>query len=226
LLQQGLALRREAGKPREIHIALNAMTTLAFYRGDYARARAYLEEGLSMAREAGEVRAVAIYATNLGQSAILTGEYERAEALSQEAREQFSRLGDRNGLAEIERHFAFLALTQNHLDRAEKHCVKVILDLQERAEVVGIDTALEILASVAAARGENGRAARIWGGVAGYREASGVPWIPDERAMIEPHIEAARARLEEAVWQEEREKGRSMSLDQTMGYALENKELA
>jgi tetratricopeptide (TPR) repeat protein len=216
LLQQGLALRREAGKPREIHIALNAMTTLAFYRGDYARARAYLEEGLSMAREAGEVRAVAIYATNLGQSAILTGEYERAEALSQEAREQFSRLGDRNGLAEIERQFAFLALTQNHLDRAEKHCVKVILDLQERAEVVGIDTALEILASVAAARG----------GVAGYREASGVPWIPDERAMIEPHIEAARARLEEAVWQEEREKGRSMSLDQTMGYALENKELA
>lgn len=145
-----------------------------------------------MAREAGEVRAVAIYATNLGQSAILTGEYERAEALSQEAREQFSRLGDRNGLAKIERQERELALTQNHLDRAEKHCVKVILDLQERAEVVGIDTALERLASVAAARGENGRAARIWGGVAGYREASEVPWIPDERAMIEPHIEAAR----------------------------------
>ncbi len=38
--------------------------------------------------------------------------------------------------------------------------------------------------------------------------------------MIEPHIDAARTRLEEAVWQEERGKGRSMTLDQAVEYAL------
>jgi len=38
---------------------------------------------------------------------------------------------------------------------------------------------------------------------------------------MEPRIDAARSPLEEAVWQEEWEKGRSMTLDQAVGYALD-----
>jgi hypothetical protein len=70
-------------------------------------------------------------------------------------------------------------------------------------------------------RGKIRRAARIWGGVEGYRDARDIPWAPDEREMIEPHIDAARTRLDEAAWEEEWERGRSMTLDQTVGYALE-----
>ena len=33
------------------------------------------------------------------------------------------------------------------------------------------------------------RAARLWGAVAGYRDATGAPRIPEERAMIEAHID-------------------------------------
>jgi hypothetical protein len=40
--------------------------------------------------------------------------------------------------------------------------------------------------------------------------------------MIEAHVDAARSRLEEAAWQEEWKKGRSMTLDQAVGYALED----
>jgi len=39
--------------------------------------------------------------------------------------------------------------------------------------------------------------------------------------LIEPHIDAARARLDEAAWRKEWEKGRSMTLDQAVGHALE-----
>ena len=39
--------------------------------------------------------------------------------------------------------------------------------------------------------------------------------------MIEPRIDAARTRLDGAAWEEEWERGRSMSLDQTVDYALE-----
>ena len=84
----------------------------------------------------------------------------------------------------------------------------------------GIDFALDVLAGVAVARGGLRRAARLWGGVAGYRDATGAPWLLEERAIIEPHIEAARTRLDEAVWQEEWEKGRSMTLDQVVEFAL------
>jgi ATP/maltotriose-dependent transcriptional regulator MalT len=115
----------------------------------------------------------------------------------------------------------FLALSRNDPDRAEELCVEAISELQEQAQTPGMDFALDVLASVAAARGGIRRAARLWGGVAGYREATGAPWLLEERAIIEPRIDAARSRLEEAVWQEEWEKGRSMTLDQAVGYALE-----
>ena len=130
-------------------------------------------------------------------------------------------LGDWLGVCIADINLGNLALAQNDFDLAEKQGVKVILDLQERAEVLGIDGALDVLASLAASRGEIRRAARIWGGVEGYREARGIPWPPDEREMIEPRIDAARTRLDRAAWEEEWERGRSMTLDQTVYYALE-----
>ena len=102
--------------------------------------------------------------------------------------------------------------------------MEAIRDLQEQAQTPGTDFALEILGGVAAWRGGIRRAARLWGAVAGYRDATGAPWIPEERAMIEAHIDAARPRLEEATWREEWEKGRSMTLDQAVEYALVEQE--
>jgi hypothetical protein len=99
--------------------------------------------------------------------------------------------------------------------------VKAIRELQEQAQTPGIDFALDVLAGVASARGEIRKAARLWGGVAGYRDATGAPWLLEERAIIEPHIDAARASLEETTWREEWEKGRSMTLDQAVSHALE-----
>jgi hypothetical protein len=96
--------------------------------------------------------------------------------------------------------------------------VEAIRELQEMAQTPDVVYTLNILAGVAASRGEIRRAV---GAAAGSREAIGAPWIPDERAMIEPHIEAARTRLDEAIWREEWEKGRSMTLDQAVGYALQ-----
>jgi hypothetical protein len=164
------------------------------------------EESLSLAREASDVQYIAILAYNTGFAAAITGEYERAEALVRESQELFREVGDRGMAPLANSRLGFLALSRNDPDRAEELCV---------------EAALDVLASVAAARGGIRRAARLWGGVAGYREATGAPWLLEERAIIEPRIDAARSRLEEAVWQEEWEKGRSMTLDQAVGYALE-----
>ena len=175
-----------------------------------------------MARAAGDVRGIAIHTTSLGATAVVTGEFERAEARLQEGREMFRKLGDWLHVSVADINLGNLALARNDFDLAEKQCLKVILDLQERADVFGIDGALDILASVTASRGEIRRAARIWGGVEGYRDARDIPWAPDEREMIEPRIDAARTRLDRAAWEEEWERGRSMTLDQTVHYALED----
>jgi ATP/maltotriose-dependent transcriptional regulator MalT len=149
------------------------------------------------------------------------GEYERAEAFLREAQEMYRELGQGSGVALANSLLGFLALSRNDPDRAEELCVEAIRELQEMAQTPDVVYTLNILAGVAASRGEIRRAARLWGAAAGFREAIGAPWIPDERAMIEPHIEGARTRLDEAIWREEWEKGRSMTLDQAVGYALQ-----
>jgi predicted ATPase/class 3 adenylate cyclase len=224
LLEESLALGRKASMPVVINSALNSLAALAAYRNDYARATVLLEEGLGRARAAGDVRGIAIHTTSLGATAVVTGEFERAEALLQQGREMFWKLGDWLHVSVADLNLGNLALARNDFDLAEKQGLKVILDLQERADVFGIDGALDILASVTASRGEIRRAARIWGAVEGYRDARDIPWAPDEREMIEPRIDAARTRLDEADWTMAWEEGRAMTLDQAVDYALEEQE--
>jgi hypothetical protein len=174
-----------------------------------------------VARAAGDVRGIAVHTNNLGVLALARNDFERAEALFRETRELRWNLGDWLEVSVADLNLGNLALAQNEFDLAEERCVKVVVGLRERAEVYGIGGALDVLASVRASRGEIRRAARIWGGVEGYRDARGIPWPPDERKMIEPHIAAARTRLDRATWEEEWERGRSMTLNQTVDYALE-----
>jgi predicted ATPase/class 3 adenylate cyclase len=221
LLEESLALSRETGTARAISLVLNALSGLADYLGDSGRAAAIMEECLSMAREAGDIGIIAISNHNLGLTAARTGDYERAETLLHEAQELFWELSQRAGVASVNSLLGFVALSRNDLDRAESLCAEAIRELWELAEIPGVVYTLEILAGVAASRGEIGKAARLWGATAGYREATGLPWALDDRAMIEPHIDTARARLDEEEWTKAWEEGRAMSLEDAIAYALE-----
>ena len=221
LLEEALALSREAGTARDVATTLNGLSGLNLYRGDYARAATLLEEGLSLAGEAGDVRGTGIFTLNLGLTAALAGEYERAEAFAREAQEVFRELGDVSGVAQAGLTRGLLALVRNDLDRAEQLCVEATRVAQSIFQAPDVIYALDILGGVASSRGEIRKAARLWGAAAGYREATGYPWPPEERTMIEPYIEAARTLLEEAAWREAWEKGKSMTLDQAVDYALE-----
>src|SRR5215213_331660 len=221
LLEESLALSRVAGTARDVSVALNALAMLEVYRGEYERARAMQEECLRLAREAGDVQIIAVLTYNLGLTAAMTGEYERAKAAYEEAQELFCEVGDRDMAALANGRLGFLALARDDPDQAEELCVETIRELHERARIPGLDFALDVLAGVAAARGEIPRAARLWGAAAAFREVNNIPWLAEEREMIEPRIEAARTRLEEAIWHEEWKQGRAMSLDQAVDYALE-----
>jgi non-specific serine/threonine protein kinase len=56
------------------------------------------------------------------------------------------------------------------------------------------------------------------------REASGLSQPPDDKRVLEPFLEAARSRLEEAAFQAAWEEGRAMTEEQAIGYALSEEE--
>jgi hypothetical protein len=80
---------------------------------------------------------------------------------------------------------------------------------------------LEGFACLAAVRGETERAARLWGAVQTLHETKGIPRDTDFLAEADARISAVRSGMGEEAWEEAWRKGRAMTLDEAVSYALE-----
>ena len=77
---------------------------------------------------------------------------------------------------------------------------------------------------MAGARGDSERAARLWGAAQALHEMKGTPRDTDFLAEADARIDAVRSGMEEEAWEEAFRKGRAMTLDEAVSYALEQEE--
>ena len=84
-----------------------------------------------------------------------------------------------------------------------------------------VQSALEGFACVAGAEGETERAGRLWGAAQALHEAKCIPRDIDFLAEADARISAVRFGMGEQVWEEVWRKGRTMTLDEAVSYALE-----
>ena len=87
-----------------------------------------------------------------------------------------------------------------------------------------VQNVLEGLACVAGAKGEADRTARLWGAAQSLHETKGIPRDPDFLVEADARISAVRSGMGEEVWEEAWRKGRAMTLDEAVSYALEEEE--
>ena len=73
---------------------------------------------------------------------------------------------------------------------------------------------------MAGAKGEAERAARLWGAAQALHETKGIPGDTDFLAEADARISAVRPGMGEEAWR----KGRAMTLDEAVSYALEEEE--
>ena len=225
LLEEALPLARESG--RSIRDTCNALSTLSYMaacRGDLERAQALGEESLAIAREAGDTTA-AIFASNyLAVTAMLGGDYERAQTLFEATLEMTRITGNRKGQATLLNNLGLVALCQGDYARAAKFSSESLRLSEESSDHQLVTWSLDALAAVCGQQGSVGRAARLWGAAEALREASGFSQPPDDKKVLEPFLEDARSRLEEAAFQAAWEEGRAMTEEQAIGYALTEEE--
>jgi hypothetical protein len=74
---------------------------------------------------------------------------------------------------------------------------------------------------LAAARVEAERAARLWGAAQALQKAKDIPRDPDFLAEADTRISAVHLGMGEQAWEEAQHKGRAMTLDEAVSYALE-----
>jgi non-specific serine/threonine protein kinase len=188
------------------------------------RAQALGEESLAIAREAGDTTAAAYASQYLAITAMLGGDYERARTLFEAALEMARITGNRMGQAVSLNNLGLVALCQEDYARATKLSSESLRLSEELMDHQAITWALDPLAAVCGQQGSVGRAARLWGAAEVLREASGFTQPPEDKRVLEPFLEAARSRLEEAAFQAAWEEGRAMTEEQAIRYALSEEE--
>jgi DNA-binding CsgD family transcriptional regulator/tetratricopeptide (TPR) repeat protein len=224
LLEEALPLARESGSIRDTCNALSQLTYMAVCRGDLERAQVLGEESLAIAREAGDITAASFASLYLAITAMQGGDYERAQTLFEATLEMTRIIGNRKGQAVSLNNLGLVALCQEDYARAAKLSSESLRLSEELLDHELIPWSLDALAGVCGQQGYVGKAARLWGAAEVLREASGLSQPPDDKRVLEPFLEAARSRVEEAAFQAAWEEGRAMTEEQAIGYALSEEE--
>ncbi|HEX5502343.1 MAG TPA: tetratricopeptide repeat protein [Thermomicrobiales bacterium] len=220
-LEEALALQRALGWPGEIASTARNLGVAAALEEDYPAARAHLRESLALRRALDDRVWLPVSLNDLGLIEVWAGDFAAARPLLEEALARRRALGDRLGVAMALGNLALAARGAG--DDARAWALQA--EAAPLALAVGgakvLPTAAEQLAGLLGARGAWPLAARLYGAVAAWREASGAPpRYPQVEAAYRRDLAAARAQLDEAAWASAWEAGRALPLEQAIAEAL------
>jgi predicted ATPase/DNA-binding SARP family transcriptional activator len=175
---QALLILREHDAPADAANALNMLALVAREEGDVPGALSLFEESLARCRELGHSARLGAVLQNLGSLLLQQGEYEMARTYLTESVSWCEAAGDRqlHGLALLDLSVA--GCRQGRSEEARARGAAGLRLLHDCGAVVDVPQALDQMATLAGARGEWNRAARLWGAAARLREAVGLPGDP------------------------------------------------
>jgi tetratricopeptide (TPR) repeat protein len=202
-------------------VALSARGDFLFAAGEFDAARRNLEEGVRAAREVGDLRNIARGLSNLGKVALAQRGFERARRTLEEALSIQRELGDSWG---IPRTLVALGVAAHGLGDDDQTDILFDQGLRLQLEAddrPGMATSLEEVAALAAERDDHEGAACLYGAAAILREMVGrhplnLPSSPSGR-----EVETIRDALSPEVFANAWSRGRSMTLDEAVAYALD-----
>jgi predicted ATPase len=224
LYEESLALSREMSDTWWLASTLSDLAVVSHDRGDSERATELYEQSMELFREQGDKQSLAYCLNNLAMLVYSQGDLGRAAQLTEESVALLREPGARGAVSMGLYNLGWMALLQDDLGRAAD-LYRESLSLSWDAGLNPlVQNALEGFACVAGIRGEAKRAARLWGAAQALHETKGIPRDPDFLAEADARILAVRSGMGEEVWEEAWRKGRVMTLDEAVSYALEEEE--
>jgi predicted ATPase/DNA-binding SARP family transcriptional activator/DNA-binding CsgD family transcriptional regulator len=226
LFEESAALFRQAGDKPGLALGLSGVGGTALQQGDVERATALLEESLRVYRELGDKWGISATLVHPGIISLKNGDYARATRYFEEALAVSREVGTRLPACISLYNLAFIARAEADHKRAVQLYLEGLELAAEAGDKANAAYCLEGLASLSVERGEPQRAAQLFGTSEELLEAIGAPLYahaPD-RTLYEHAVDDLRSRLGEeacgALWT----KGRAMTLEQAIEYALSEDE--
>jgi len=223
LFEDGLALYRRSGNGWGIGEVLNNLANVAALQGEDDKSLALYEESLAARRKAGDKRGIAMSLGNMGFGWAERGEYARATELMEESLTLYREAGDKLAVAEHLPVLGAVELARDNLGQAERLLREGLQISKDSGHRIPLLSSLLGIARLSERRGRPSRAAGLYGFLKEASEASFFHHLlpASEKARLASSIEAVRTQLSEAAWEEAYTKGRSMTLDEVISYALE-----
>jgi predicted ATPase/DNA-binding CsgD family transcriptional regulator len=223
LAVESLRLFRELNDKLGSAYALSNAGFAANGQGQHRRAVTLIEESIDLFLEEGEEWGAAIELGFLAVSWRDQGDHGRAKSLAERGLALSRQVGERQAISAALYTLATLAQAERDQERARDLLEEGLELSAELGNDADIAHCFDGLAAVAAAEGLMVRAARLWGAEEALlerMEAAVYTYVPD-RSLHRSQVEAARARLGEEAFEAAWAEGRSLSIEQAIGWALD-----
>jgi tetratricopeptide (TPR) repeat protein len=219
--EESLALSQQMSDTYWHATSLSNLALVSHYRRDSERATELYEESMDLFRELGDKQSLAYCLNNLGMVVYSQVALGRAAQLTEEGVALVRELGARVDVALGLCNLGWIDLLREDLGRAADHYRESLSLSWDTGLTPLVQSALEGFACLAGARGETERAVRLWGAAQSLHETKGIPRDDDFLAEADARISVVRSSIGEEPWEQARRKGRVMTLDEAVSYALE-----
>lgn len=220
--EESLPLRRQLGDRESTARLLGLLGHVSLEEGDHMAASTLFEQSLAMARDAQSKWGIASSLNGLGLVSHARGDFDAAGSLFEESLTLSRRLESKHWAAAVLNNLGDVTLRREDYRTARALYEESLATVRDAERTLDLAGPLEGFARLAAATGEPGRAARLWGVGESLRERIGAPLPPSRRAEYAQSVENARGQLEEAAFTAAWNEGRAMSLELAVAYALED----
>ena len=156
-----------------------------------------------------------------GQIAFMRGDYEQARAYFQEDAAISNELGGRMEYLWAIVRVGFAELRAGNITEARQILAETAQNFQQDGSRIGVVVSLEWMASLCIVVNKAEVAARLIGWADATREVIGDSRPFLEQADVDRDIAAVVVRIGHAAFQEAYDKGRAMTLDEAVTYALD-----
>jgi tetratricopeptide (TPR) repeat protein len=202
--------------------ALRKLGNLAYNEKIFAAATALKAESIALFREVGTRWDLALDLRLLGQLLLEKQELDSAGVAFAESASLFQQENDPWGVGIAFLGLGSLELRSNDFEQANKHLKESMTALLRSPNLATISRSLALIGIAAAYKHEPRRAAQLFGAADRIREQEGVSLQILYQTMIEEGISMARQQLGEKNFANEWAKGRAMTMEQAVAYALED----
>ena len=217
---EGFDLALQTGDPMDLRNALTVRGLVAMGQGRYEDALEPFRESLAICSRLGLSWQLAASHMNLGGALLRAGSPEDADATFEEGLRLYRLLGDDIFAARMTNAIAQAALALDDIERADRLARSALAEQSKNKERQGIAEGLEALAAVAAARSDADRAATLGGAAAAIRDTIAFRHTEFERVITDRSLEGAETTAGAERWHAAWEKGRALSAEAAVAYAL------